>query len=342
MKAWGRVAVAAALISCALPGAAAAAPKHEVQRPTASALIDLPRSQGYFPVLTIPNERVAAFYLDRNFDAGFAYAAYIVNRRPSDPSRLSFALGSLGHVSLRFVPSGKRRVHRTPSRGCRGRPSVTIEGEFRGRLGFRGEGGYLKVRATRAQGEILRSFRLVCKAGKADHSYAGRSLRQYWSFPTEFGEIGVDSSLLAAADAGGRTVEFQAKRVFESETPEFVAATQEWLGRMLVGHAAFVNGERTDSFASSEPGQHPATATVRPPAPFHGEASFFETSQTSHSWTGAFSVSFPGLKLPLTGPEFATSLCRLDLDKSPWGCDAYESKPVVPARPSVQDLAARR
>lgn len=312
-----------------------------MQPATASALISLPKSRGYYLGLVILNERVAGFYVDREFDDGYADTAYLVNRRRSDPSRLSFSLGSLGHVSLRFVPSGRRRVHQR-EKGCRGRPAVTIEGEFRGRVRFRGEGGYVRVFATRAKGEIERSFRLVCRAGRASQQYSGRSLREYWPLPAEHGELGVSTSLLALADAGGRTIELQAKRLFESDGAEIIAATEEWIGPMLVGHAAFANFDDADGFTATEPGQHPSAATIRPPAPFHGEASFYETSQSSHSWTGSLTVSFPGLELPLMGPEFATSLCALDLSKSPYGCDAYESKPVVPARPKVQGPAAPR
>jgi hypothetical protein len=52
-------------------------------------------------------------------------------------------------------------------------------------------------------------------------------------------------------------------------------------------------------------------ATVTPPAPFDGEATYSRTPKGGASWHGNLSVDFPGRAgVPLTGPGTRASLVR--------------------------------
>ena len=51
------------------------------------------------------------------------------------------------------------------------------------------------------------------------------------------------------------------------------------------------------------------SATIAPPAPFHGKGVYSAAPDGMTSWTGPLSVSFPGApRTPLTGPEFSAEL----------------------------------
>lgn len=100
---------------------------------------------------------------------------------------------------------------------------------------------------------------------------------------------------------------------------------------MSIGRTGLVSGG-AGTLSTSPPGVHPATATLAPPPPFHGSATFFENTAVSHSWTGTLGIALPGLDLPLTGPEVLTSLCVLSPLRAPKGCDFTRGqKPLEPA-----------
>jgi hypothetical protein len=87
----------------------------------------------------------------------------------------------------------------------------------------------------------------------------------------------------------------------------FFASTSESRGQMRVSRAAFAQApERTFTYA---PGL--SSATVSPPPPFEGTATFQRNPDHSTSWKGNLRVSLPGApRLPLTGPKFAAGLSR--------------------------------
>jgi hypothetical protein len=85
----------------------------------------------------------------------------------------------------------------------------------------------------------------------------------------------------------------------------YLAVTEESKGSMAeVRYAAVV--ARSKTFVSDDA---LTSATVRPPAPFHGTGSYAAAPDGTKSWTGSLSVSFPGApRFPLTGPQFEDML----------------------------------
>ncbi|HXQ88194.1 MAG TPA: hypothetical protein VN733_01020, partial [Solirubrobacterales bacterium] len=115
----------------------------------------------------------------------------------------------------------------------------------------------------------------------------------------------------------------------EEEPPgaEVRIGSFERRGKMAIGHYGIASGGR-GTLLTSLPGVHPATATLDPPAPFYGQASYEEEAVDSRHWTGTLGVELPGLRLPLTGPGFQARLCVLNPLYAPrTGCDFFKAPP---------------
>jgi hypothetical protein len=196
--------------------------------------------------------------------------------------------GSLGSVSVRF-----KRTSRTvdaPERGCR---MITERGVFLGSFSFVGEGGYTVASATNPRGKVLRLPSGFCAFG---NDRRGR-------LPTL---PGLQSIVLGArADTDTGRASFQASSVEILRGVEFEGSLQQRLGNMRISRSAYTTSDKS-SFVS----HGKRAATVHPPAPFKGSASFRDTPTAPPTWTGSLSVSLPGApSIPLTGEGFAARLC---------------------------------
>lgn len=325
-------------IVLAMPAAAAAAPRppREVQQPTMSGLVYLGKVDGYEIAIANPSSHVAILWVDRSDegeDRGIAYSetGYAVRPQRSVASGvLRASFGSIGRINLHFQPRGKTRVGHT-AKHCRGRPPQTEPGVYRGTVSLRGEGGYFQVHSKTGSGIRRRSYRLSCAPGQAVKDKA-QPLYEYVAPSEGFFVSSAGGSIaliLAISRQGGRFVYLRAAHM-QSADPgaEVQAGAVEREPGMAIGHNAWVDGGE-GTLLTSLPSVHPATATLAPPAPFHGEANFREKSSTSHSWTGTLGVSFPGLDLPLTGSTYATSLCVESPFKTRVPCD-FRKLPRVP------------
>ncbi len=219
--------------------------------------------------------------------------------------------GSFGQVSLRF--RSKLRFHpqlipgqRLPEslhEDCKGRRPIGETGVFLGNLRFNGEHDYIEVKGHRLRGEVVRSYRRICKrrsrggASKADSGIeaagltaAARregTLRYLLAFETSFSlEEGDESMTLA------------------------LGGLKEKAGRVAIDKVALVSDE-SDSMKLSPAGEKPLSAEVKLPKPFEGTGSFLKEGRAPGSWSGDLGLRLPGSGLvPLTGPEFETELCR--------------------------------
>jgi hypothetical protein len=327
-------------IALAIPAASAvaarpSAPRREIQPPTTSGAVYLGKAEGFEVFISNPEPHVAILYVYRvstsEGSSSYASSAYAVRPQSSIATGVLRArFGSIGSVVLRFHPNGKTKTGR-PSKHCHGRPPEREEGEYEGSVSLRGEGDYFHLRDRRAPGSRSRTFRLSCAPGQA-HKVESQPLYEYVVPSTGFTTSSAGGSialLLAISRSGGRVVYLRAAHMQSSDPgAEVQAATLERQPGMAIGRSAD-GGGGTGTLLTSLPGEHPATATLAPSAPFHGEGIYKENSSTSHSWTGTLGVNFPGLDLPLTGPTFATSLCVLSPFKTPIPCD-FLRMPRVP------------
>lgn len=334
--------IAAATFGPSLASARPARADTEIQRPRTGIGVVVSSGRGHLLSIAFPTPKLAVLEIfelsGRGEDPSYATASYAV-RAHSRPARgfVRADFGAIGKVALRFEPTGKPSKRRLP-RGCEGpRPTLEI-GRLRGRISLEGEGGYFRASARRALGMRERSFRLECRNGRALNLPPNLSLREVvaptfsFSYSSSGGNIAV---LSAAAKAEGRSIALRASH--EAGGPpgaEVQVSSLESGDDMAIGRSLSLSGGK-GTLRTSLPGAHPATATLTPAAPFYGEASFFETSARSHSWTGSLGAHLPGLDLALTGPRFHTGLCVLSPLKSPRGCDFAKPQPLLPARPAL-------
>lgn len=324
----------AATVASARPAGA----NTEVQRPRTGFGILLASGRQHLVGLTFPTTKLAVLsvmqFSGRGEARGLASADYAVRAHGRADGVLRADFGPIGRVAVRFEPTGRARKSRPP-RGCRGPRSTRELGRVRGTISLEGEGGYFRVSSGGGLALRERSFRLICKQGRATNVPPNVNLRELvlpnfsYSYSSNGGNIAV---LNAAAKVEGRSIALRASH--EQGSPpgaEVQVSSLESGHDMAIGRGLSLTGGK-GTLRTSLPGAHPATATLAPPAPFFGEANFLETSPRSHSWTGSLGAHLPGLDLALAGPRFHTSLCVLSPLKSPRGCDFAKPKPLLPAR----------
>lgn len=220
-------------------------------------------------------------------------ASYLVRRERGSADGIKATFPGLGRVSMRFRPSG--RLQRGPA-FCEGRRPITQHGEFSGVIRFRGERDFTRVSLQNARGFVYRSFKETCKGG------GGRS---------------GDFSFYALAESGrsqGRTTSFTALKLIDNSEilgSALYSASQleRRHGMTSLRFAAVSAGWNTFAIGPTLGPQ--VAATVAPPPPFSGTASFQASPGERASWEGTLAVDLPGVEtVDLTGPQFRPVLCR--------------------------------
>ncbi len=282
----------------ALPAGANAKPGYYVSKPSLFSVLDVRGSHGYrITVLGLGKEVSILAY------KGGVSASYTVPGKITD-ERIKARFGNRGRVSLRLQPT--EPLEEEDEAGCRGKAPTTQRGVFRGTIRFRGEEGFTEARATRARGFVFHTYRQVCKRRGSEPSWPKLS------------EIPA-SSLSAVSNRGPRTPWFSAfkeepakpRNFFSSlEEANYTAASTEWRGRMAVYRSASVTAP-PETFTVTPPGTRPAAATVDPPPPFRGSATYERGPGGTALWSGDLRVELPGLgEVPLTDSSYRAKLCR--------------------------------
>jgi hypothetical protein len=224
---------------------------------------------------------------------------------------LDVRIGRLGDFHGRFVPTSTE-TQKTRN-GCTGEPTTTEKGFFVGSFDFRGERGYTTVHKHRERGTVMRQGATRCRipAGHRHHRPSSQSKREREREENNF--------RLVAGDAEGDIVlqagrEEAPKELHISPTNFQVSALGAKVGNFEVGRGASVFDLERDAAATfqipnlAEP---LSEATITPPAPFSGSATFHLEDPRTATWTGDLAVELPGLgKLPLTGEGIDAGVCK--------------------------------
>jgi hypothetical protein len=329
------LAAGAVLIALAVPAGAAgrggAHRRHiEFRPPTIGANLLLGTDDGYKVGVVFEEPDLAELIVVKSDHSGLGIAEtrYGAHFRGSlHGGRVTADFGSVGSLAVRFRPGGRVREVQ-PSKGCEGGSARGESGRWVGKVLLRGEGGYFAVSTHSGRGELDRTFRQRCHVRRPRPRPRPRpeSLRERTE--PEVGSsivsiiLGTVSSLEAVDTEGGRVVALRAAHASGSGPgAEVEAGAFEYQGRMPVGRTVQILKARAGSLVTSLPGGRPATATLKPSAPFTGEATYLATSPASHSWTGTLEVRFPGLVAPLAGPGFSSTLCVVSMLVEPRGCE---------------------
>jgi hypothetical protein len=218
---------------------------------------------------------------------------------PVAAGRVSARLGARGGVDLRFVPVGRPRAIQPPS-WCEGPPSHWQPGYLVGRLAFHGERGYTRARRHRLHAARDTWPPLRCHYASGPEYHPDKEARARvgsWSFQHRALSFG---AALFHRDARPR-----ARRV------EFRASDYDRSGPVTIDHQVEVAAPEAD--VDFPDGPVSETATVSPPAPFSGSATFTRTHESTFTWTGDLSVTFPGIgPFRLAGPRFGARLCTAE------------------------------
>ncbi len=227
---------------------------------------------------------------------GRALTAYVAHGTVTS-GRIQATFGDLGRVSMRFRPSG-RVARPSRHRRCNGAGRfIRRFGVFAGRVRFTGEDRYVTLRAHRAKGLIRRPTHPDCGTRNFDRGI-GRLSRPVRHLP-EF----MPTILAASWRHVVSSVDFFALQIRKKTL--YLAVSEESRGSMAeVRYALAVAPSKTFAFDDAL-----TSATLRPPAPFHGTGSYSAAPDGTKAWAGSLSVSFPGApRFPLAGTQFAGML----------------------------------
>jgi hypothetical protein len=225
---------------------------------------------------------------------GNSSATYIVHAPATPDADIHARFPGVGLVSTHFDPSGS--TSRTPAI-CGGRPSIRQNGVFRGTIKFRGERAFTRIDADSAHGYFFREPKESCK-GK---SHSGQSSKPVYT-------------LVARTKVSGGLLAFVASKSppdseFAGFTSYFAIELKHRHG-MRSSRVAVASSRSGTGFAMFGPANRPEAATISPPAPFSGTASFSSTSDTDAEWTGDLAVELPGAgTVRLASPRFRSQLC---------------------------------
>jgi hypothetical protein len=204
------------------------------------------------------------------------------------PEAIEADLGDLGAVDVAFQPSGQTRVVHLSQKGkstdCTFPHRIVRRlGTFTGRISFHGENGYTSLDLASAPGSVGTSPFRNCSTRRG-------------TVPREgvFGQAGPDVFLSAAKPS--------AHLFFSASTLGPGAGFFAGFVELLPGGLAVIRAAqaRAPGTLALYPAKH--VATLRPPAPFSGAATY--RRDAAHPWSGSLAVAFPGVTVPLTGPSF--------------------------------------
>jgi hypothetical protein len=292
-RAWiGVIGVAALLALPILPGAAFAKGGKFVIGASQSVEFRLKGSRGYS--ISVFGNRETVTLTAKNRDSSAAY----MTKGFVSPTRVQAKFGRLGRVSVRFHSHGASRSVPLPPGNCRGEAETVESGTWAGRIEFEGEHAYTAAHAAHARGTVTNRPKQTC------------SNQQEGGAPPDF------QWTILSASSDARAIFSTAFLATSATHPSrdgsgFGAALLEAHSRGMSIVRSINVTAKTDAFALNEEGSQITSATIAPPPPFKGTATFQRTRGAEGSWIGTLTGDFPGRgEVTLAGPEFSAEISR--------------------------------
>lgn len=283
--------IVAVIVICALPVNAVAKQGHFVIGPSRSAEFRVKGSGGYSIAVLGDHGRVYLAVRRGNLSA--TYSAH----GTTSLEQIKARFGSLGRVSVRFHPDGPARLVPLPKGRCQGRGELIQRGTFVGVIQFEGEQAYTDVDVTRAKGKVTNAFKQICSRG------AGEGGGQP---PFQLTELIARSESANAIVAAFKAV---SKTIPRLDSATFIASLSESLPGPLFIVRSITASTDISAFTSSESGGRVTSATISPPAPFSGTATFERKKGNRGTWTGSLSGEFLGRgAVSLVDPDFIAEI----------------------------------
>jgi hypothetical protein len=199
-------------------------------------------------------------------------------------------LGAAGELAVEFQPDGApERVHSS----CEEDGVVTFQpGFWVGKIEITGEEGFTTVQKTRAKAIVTPFLDILCGA-----SAGGEGIGH--GFP------GV--RLVVRDGALHRFPLLQVNQNRPGGPLRIEAHLEERRGDLIVDRT--IEGLYLGNGLHFDPKLR--SATLSPPAPFSGSATFHRDAKPANRWTGNLTLDFPGrADVPMTGRAFKTTLAH--------------------------------
>jgi len=258
--------------------------------PEGVAIFTVPASNGY--------ELMVFAAGDRNADGDGEIALWANSRRAAaiyrapatvTRNRVEGDLGAIGKVSVKLVATGKKRTVRPP---CRKRKKLRVTvPRYEGTIEFHGEEGFSEASASGAPFDWRTYLAFAC--AREGGRPVGRELPgarlDVHRLPEE------NELMLHATQLRPR-----------AKTRVGVQVDEVRDGLEITRATGVVAGPDALTYNSGL-----TLATLAPPAPFDGSATFRANAPRAERWTGDLSVDLPGYSdYPLVGPEIEADLER--------------------------------
>jgi hypothetical protein len=283
---WSKIAAIAAALM--LVGAAPASASVYTETGAYSAL-HLHGTHGYsIFVLAYPHEGSQPEHVTVQVIKGKSAAIYEVPAKVTK-TRIKADLGRVGRISVRFRSRHRFAVARI---GCYPAARVRFPaGTWAGRIEFKGEEGFTRVKTSRTKNVFTPFLRLTCP---------------FVSEPVELDPELPGALLLASSKWKSHVLGVGAVTNRPEGRLKLRASFEEQRGRLRVYRAA----EGSYPGSGFEFDQPLSTATLSPMGPFFsGSATFNRFAEPQDRWTGDLAIDFPGRSNTLlTGPRFDPSL----------------------------------
>jgi hypothetical protein len=229
-----------------------------------------------------------------------SWTSYTASGQVSD-RRVRASLGRFGKVDVSFERRGVRRVRPLCAEGIRS----LVDGVWKGAVEFEGEEGFTQAINPELETEPLFHDPWECSTSEADY---GTSPGVYLKVYSRYGET------MVVQNVTGGPVRYE-------------AFAENRIGRVEVGRMIEVFGPASGFHWSKDLKR----ATISPPAPFSGTATYRALGGRVTDWKGNLHVDFPGFAgYPLNlGPaltEIRHGDCHVyfppsDEPHPPFGCE---------------------
>lgn len=206
---------------------------------------------------------------------------------------LKARFGRLGRIDVAFTPT--RTLGSTePSEGCSGAPRTWREGIFTGTIDFTGERHYVRLEGPQAAGSMSVIAQWQCPAPEEPDRFEGLAAPLARRFHR------VEATLYAATRRCSCLFAAGVKRTRNWARSVFYGLREESREGMKITRLIFVQSSPSHFVLGREGEQ--TTATLHPPKPFSGQATFETRRPDPGRWRGSIRIPFMGLEpLRLSG-----------------------------------------
>jgi hypothetical protein len=291
----------ALMVLVVLPPTAWAEATTEYRAASLEEKMSLRGTHGFDLTLTVSDHDYFLLEAEKRVGArGKRSATYITAIPKRSGNRIEAKIGRLGRIDVDFVRDSSRSL---PALHCRG-AGTREKGHFVGLIAFRGARGFTRVRRRVTAGTVTRRAADTCpdlgpsRGLLEDRPGIPRRLVYLLAGKRSFSE-GVEAYRLNRG--GGHAKKGSYFHAYSGSNEH----------GLYVLSSATVEVPSLAPFVVPSSATPPEEATLRPPAPFTGSATFRLLAPTRARWTGDLAARLPGLGVVrLVRPYYYVGLCR--------------------------------